>query len=383
MDAAYAVAALTALALWNAVAREALWSNRPRMLAATIGGAVLVATVVAVFSAGAYMGGRVASSEHDFQGRIGHWRTGLDLLSGSDWILGKGLGRFPASYFYSVPDGAYPGSYSIAGDGGGSTFLSLGGPRHALGFGELFRFAQRISIAGAGTYSVTLDARADEPATLHLEICEKNLLYAIGCAARTVEVKESRDWQRLVVPLDGNALAGGPWYAPRLAFFSMAVHSKGRLIHVDNIDVRGPEGWSLLRNGDFSTGMAHWFFTSDKYHLPWHIKNLFFDLLFDQGIVGLLAFVLLVGVALGRVTLGRARGQPFAPFVAASITGFLAVGAFDSLLDVPRVALLFFMIVLIAILAPGVPRSRGELPATKQPSRAISGERTGRSAGLA
>lgn len=350
VDSVCAVLVVTGFAVWNAASRTPLWPERPRTIALTIGGAAVLAAIVTVFSAGAYIGGRFASSEQDLQGRMQHWEEGLRLLDGTDWLIGKGLGRFPATYFYGVPDSAFPGSYRIA-DNGQGPFMSLGGPRHILGSGELFRVAQRMSVVPAGTYTLTLDARAAEATGLHVEICEKHLLYIGRCAMRTMEVTPSKaGWQKLVVPLDGSVFTGGPWYAPRLVFFSIAVLSKGHLIAIDNVQVIGPDGTSRISNGDFSAGMAHWFFTSDKHHLPWHIKNLYLDLLFDQGIVGLGAFVLLVIGALVRLTAGRARSHPLAPFLAASIAGFLVVGLFDSLVDVPRVAFLFYVTVFMGLL---------------------------------
>ena len=49
----------------------------------------------------------------------------------------------------------------------------------------------------------------------------------------------------------------------------------------------------------------------------------------------LAAQLALVVLALVRLTFGRGREQPLAPAMAGAIVGFLCVGAFDSLLDVP------------------------------------------------
>jgi len=89
--------------------------------------------------------------------------------------------------------------------------------------------------------------------------------------------------------------------------------------------------------------------TSDRYHMPWHIKNLAANVVFDQGLVGLgLLGVLVIG-ALLRLTLGPVRAHALAPGVAGGLAGFLVVGLFDSLLDVPRVAFLFYFLVLIGL----------------------------------
>jgi hypothetical protein len=53
-----------------------------------------------------------------------------------------------------------------------------------------------------------------------------------------------------------------------------------------------------------ATGHSHRtetrFFTSDRHHLPWHIKSLFLNILFDQGILGVFAVLLLSIAAVGE-----------------------------------------------------------------------------------
>ena len=117
----------------------------------------------------------------------------------------------------------------------------------------------------------------------------------------------------------------------------------------------------LLVNGDFSAELSHWFMTSDRNHLPWHIKNVFANVALDQGLVGLALWSALVFGALARVTLGTARTHPLAPGIAGGLAGFLAVGIFDSLLDVPRVAFLFYFLVLLGLTLK-TPRLRPSAP---------------------
>jgi hypothetical protein len=50
-----------------------------------------------------------------------------------------------------------------------------------------------------------------------------------------------------------------------------------------------------------------------------------------------------------RLSLGGARDHALAPAIAGSIVGFAAVGLFDSLLDVPRVAFVFYSLLLIGL----------------------------------
>lgn len=344
-DSLAALAFLTALFAFSARASRPIWPEdfRARML--VVGSAAAIAGTVAIFFGGAYMTDRFASSEGDLALRMHHWRSSIGLLHGPlDWLLGKGVGRFPASYYFGIPDIEMPGSYRLNTQG--SPFLVLSGPTHPIIWIEAFRVSQRVP-ANAGAYTVSFEARARKDVELNVEICEKQLLYKEGFVLSQVVIKNPDEtWKRMTVVLDGKDLTGGPWYAPRLAFFSMAVETAGASVDVRDVTLVGPTGRSLITNGDFSSGMAHWFFTSDRGHLPWHIKNLALNVLFDQGMLGLACLTGLVCIALWRLVVGHARGHPLAPYVAAALGGFLVVGMFDSLLDVPRVAFLFYLLLL-------------------------------------
>ena len=228
-------------------------------------------------------------------GALQHWRDGIGMLATpADWLLGKGPGRFPRDYLFQLVDREFPGGSSI-GARNGEDYLVLSGPRHEVGFGEVFRVAQRVSVVPGAPYSVVLDVQSDTVARLHFELCERQLLYVEECAIAAVNIPATGEsWQRQVVSFDGAKFNGGPWYAPRPVFFAMATESPGTRVAIDNVSLIGPDGGQLLVNGDFAQGMTGWFTTSDRFHLPWHIKNLGLNVLFDQGIIGLLLFAAIV-----------------------------------------------------------------------------------------
>jgi len=271
--------------------------------------------------------------------------------------VGKGLGRFPKSFYFGAPDNETPGSYSVGSEDGNS-FLVLSAPRSPFSFGELFRVGQRVPIR-PGTYTLTFDARATAPSGLHVEVCQQHLLYngAWAFPAKGVTV-EAGSWKTHVVTLDGRDLDGGAWYAPRFGFFAFAVGDQGMRVELDNVSLVGPDGRDLIANGDFGRGMARWFMVSEKTHLPWHIKSLPLNILFDEGLIGLALFTVLVGGTLFRLLAGRAREHPLSPFIATSIAGFLVVGAFDSLLDVPRVSFAFYLVLWAGLALGAAPRTR-------------------------
>lgn len=357
-----AVVAAGACILLIAVAASTARAPWPQAMAwqASVAGAMGVAlATIGVFGGGAYMGDRFTQGGRDLDNRFGHWKIGTDmLLTPADWWLGKGLGRYPANNFLVGDPKNRPGDYRLQqqGDNG---YLTLTGGLLLSGENQLVRVSQRIAVPGLPV-RVTGRVRTSTDAALQFEICEKHLLYHLGClkGAKTIRGAPEK-WQAFDLALEGGGLSRGPIYAPRLIAFSMALDSLGGKADLDQIALRGPDGLDLLANGDFSDGLAHWFFSSDKNHLPWHMKNLFLHVLFEQGLAGLLVWTLLVAGALLRLGIGRAAAHPLAPVMAASLTGFLVVGLFDSLLDVPRVAMLFYLLVLAAwTLASARPRPR-------------------------
>jgi hypothetical protein len=104
-----------------------------------------------------------------------------------------------------------------------------------------------------------------------------------------------------------------------------------------------------VRNGEFEHGSDFWFYSSDTHHLPWHAKNLWLNVYFDQGWFGLVIFTTLLLYVLIRLLKCAVAGQALAGIFLASVAAFLTVGLFDSLIDVPRIATLFYLMLLSAI----------------------------------
>ncbi|MCL2524011.1 MAG: hypothetical protein FWF17_05410 [Betaproteobacteria bacterium] len=333
-----------ALSLAAVFAARPVWPGTLRWQATFMSAALAVSAAAAVFIGGGYMGERFSTSSQDLEGRIGHWSLSVEMLqTPMDLWFGKGLGRYPANYFFAAPDSRFPGSYQWVREGEGA-WLSLVAPRHPISFGDMFRVSQRLPFGASGPFVVTLKARAKKTVKIHAEVCEKHLLYVAGCAGGDAKVKAGADWQMATIRLNGPLLGGGPWYAPRLVMFSLGIGNESGAADVDDVVLIGPGGESLLVNGDFSDDLRRWFFSSDRDHLPWHAKSIAINVLFDQGLCGLALFLLLLVAALWRLHLGPARRHELAPYLSAAIVGFLVVGMFDSLIDVPRLALLFYVL---------------------------------------
>lgn len=346
--AAAALACLLLLVAAGTVSRP-LWPDAMRWQAGLVSVMGLALAVIGIFGGGVYMEDRFSTGGRDLENRLAHWKLGADMLqTRADWWLGKGQGRFPANYFLVGNPTDRPGDYRLQREGD-HAYLALAGGLNLGGDGELLRVTQRVPVPERPAW-VGAQVRTAMGVTLRFEVCEKHLLYNQSCLQTDIAVKAAPGkWQTVHAELQGNGLSRGRWYAPRLIAFSVATETLAGTAELGQLQLAGPDGRNLLANDDFSDGMGHWFFSSDKNHLPWHIKNVLMHVLFEQGLIGLTLWTLLVGGTLLRLGAGRARDHPLAPVLAASLAAFVTVGLFDSLLDVPRVATLFYFLVIAGL----------------------------------
>ncbi len=347
--------ALAAMAAVAGLRRAPIWPESLRWQAQLLGGLVAVAAVVGIFSGGAYMAGRMASTSHDSVGRQAHLSRSLALLQGSDWWLGKGLGRYWATQWQTGRKQDRTGDYRLLppSEGKSGQAVALTSGEHDLGSAQALRLSQRLAMAVGAPGVVAFDVRTDAAVRLDLEVCTKHLLYPGSCQGRQIAIKAAPGvWQAVEPLLKGKPLSAGDWYAPPLVVFSVSLGSHASRVELDNLRLTDASGTELLKNGDFERGLAHWYFTSDRYHMPWHAKNMAVHLLFEQGALGLAAWLLLAAAALWRVTVGAARHHALAPALAGALVGVLTVGLVDSLLDMPRVAFLTLLIMAIALALP-------------------------------
>jgi len=110
-----------------------------------------------------------------------------------------------------------------------------------------------------------------------------------------------------------------------------------------------PNKNNLIENGTFAKGMDHWFFTADN-HIPWRAENLWVQILFDQGWLGLIIFNLILFYVMINLLRHILKHDYYAAITLASLTGFLVLSIIDSMLDQPAILLLFFMVIYISLI---------------------------------
>jgi len=341
-----------------AASRRAWWPDSLNWQAGVLGAVAMVALVVAVLG-NSYMSSRFETTRGDEQGRMLHWKQALWRLpdDSARW-LGQGQGRFLEHFVLQPPPKSRPGDLRLVAPAGPDSadappVMRMVTGNHQMGWGELLRLSQRIERPmGLTTVRVTL--RNADQLVLHADVCIKHLLYDDGCQTGQLQVPAQAGqapgvWRTMTIPLVDKPLAADPWWALRWTVFSLSTEGNRLPVDVREISLHDADGRELLSNRRFEQGGARWFFSSDRNHMPWHAKNLAVHLLFEQGYLGLAAMGLLAGLAWWRVALGRARQHPLAPALAAALLGFGVVGTVDSLLDVPRLAMLFWLLCGVAL----------------------------------
>jgi VanZ family protein len=304
-----------------------------------------IAVLVPILS-GPFMESRLAGTRTEAGTRTRHWVRALDMMDSgaATTIVGMGLGSFPRTFLFRDPAAA-SATFGFAHEGDNG-FLRLGSGR------PLF-VNQRMDVRAGERYTLALDVRASDPkAQVGALLCERSAQQSFRCATARIQPGTARRaWEHREAVLDVGEVGSGPWFLRRPVMLSFSNAQGGSVIDVDNVRLVDGAGRDLVANGDFSRSGARWSFSADD-HLPWHIFNLWVQILFEQGWVGVLAVALAIGVSLTRLASATAKGDAFAPVLLAALCGFLLIGLTESLFDGPRVTTLFFVLLFAGMLRP-------------------------------
>lgn len=317
-----------------------------------------------------YLGQRLSAStvNHDLETRYRHWQASAHLM-GPGWthqLFGLGVGRFAQAYSWGNTLGESPPRFSFQTEGEpklvrwGSfeyrriqdqenVYLKLISGRGVSGNSEPLRYGQRVNLVPGERYDLQVKSRTTSPqATLIMEVCDKWLLYPVNCNARLVAKIKKGNWQEFT--LNFKAAAHDFMSATPTRQLIVYNDSPGTWADVDNVRLMDATGRDLIANGDFSQGGSRWFFSSDHYHLPWHAKNLWLHVWLEQGWLGMISCSLLLATAIGVAWVDWYRGESSKGVLAFALTSFAVVGLFDSLIDVPRITTLLFLLIWLVLL---------------------------------
>ncbi len=329
-------------------------------LMSLVGVASIVLAVCVPIVSGSYIKNRFSTASGDLSGRVEHWKHAIDLMNPT-WdttVFGMGLGVFPRAYAWDS---------NIAGQEKTSMIKLATEPfKTFLKLSETMDLTvgQRIHLDANQKYTLTVDVKAQaKQGMFGASICRRNILYPTLWNPTCIYYEQpvpagTKEWQKLMWTFNVGDLGDGGKIGrhPLVLRISNGLPqnqypAKGidKTIDVDNIKLQNQLGEEVLANGDFEHELDRWYVYTDIYHLPLHIKNFWVTAFFEQGLSGLLAFAslgiytLYVGIKLAS------RGDHFANTLLASLFGFFMVGLIGTLLDVPRVSFLFFLIQFVLL----------------------------------
>jgi len=350
-----------------------LWQLDQRSLMLAFCALIVLATVIPVMGS-YYVEVRFATVARDLRVRLQHWREALDMMDddATTQLFGMGLGKYPATYLWRNTHGEMPGTYSYLREGD-NAYLRLGAAQYIAGYGEALRFLQHVDVRPGARYTVSADLRRSADQVIpRIALCERWLLYPRACQHVRLQLKKGeRGWQHyegtVTAVFEPHWLAG---YAP--VQLQIASESASGALDVDNVSVRDvASGRELLANGGFDAANDYWFFSSDRNHMPWHVKNFVLSSVFEMGWVGAAAMILLLLAVAARLLRGALAGDEMSAVFLASLTGAMMVGLFDSITDVPRLTLLLLLLALAGALVPAPARAVRRPVASPQAADAL------------
>lgn len=304
--------------------------------------------LLAMFFNSSYIESRFSTTDKDLLGRFQHWQNALEAMpETNDFWFGSGVGRFVQLNRARGDTDDQVAILSILPLKQGN-ILYLKSGSHVHGYGELFRLTQQIS-RPIGDVTLQLAVRHSNNISLLAEICDKQLLYHGKCARGTVSLKgQSNEVMDYTIHFKDNPFSTELTDNLMSKTFSLAINKPDTEIAIESIQLSDSRNKNLLDNSDFSKDMQYWFFSSDRHHMPYHVKGLWPMQFFEMGLIGLLLWNLLTIFVCGRQLFTTDNFSNIGSAVAMSLIGLLLVGLFDSVIDGGRMAMLYLILILLA-----------------------------------
>jgi hypothetical protein len=321
-------------------------ATRNRIRSAALGIGPITLVLAALIGAAGFTGmhARFAASAMDFLTRQDNWRDGLAVRDDTvqATLIGMGLGTYQRAMLERSPVNRPTDIVLRQDEAGAYVSMRVETP---------FYLGQKIDLPTTGPLNLTFHARSvATPAAIDSLVCDKVLLYSDNCRGPHSPLDQPNAWTPIhaTIATDGvgSRTLDGLLRRPVELSLSGPI---GHTIEIRDISLTDDQGHPMLVNGDFAHGLDRWIFTDDS-HVSWRMLNEYLMLFFETGALGLGAYAALAALAIA----GGIRALRSGSIAGASITGavaaFLVSGLFDNVLEAPRVALLFFLVCLCALI---------------------------------
>lgn len=283
-----------------------------------------------------FMQQRFINTANDMQTRIKHWSNTVEMMDDSiiNKFLGMGLGQFPGTFNQYNSEQQRLANFKFITEQN-NTYLQLIN-------GQTMYFEQIIKLRPNTNYLLSVDLMSRKNNNkLTFPICEKAMLYSFQCLWDTLQTNnDTKVWSTHTYAFSGSRFNLSSIFSRTI---KLSLYTPDGTINIDNISITDDLGHEIIKNGDFEAQIDNWFFSTDN-HLPWHIKQLFLQIYFSQGVIGLILFILICFKAIQYTNQAMLKNNIMAAGLLAGITAFLIIGLFSSIFDAPRLSLLFFLI---------------------------------------
>ncbi len=298
--------------------------------------------IVAPVFSGDYINQRFSKFYEDFSIRKSHWTDAISMMDSDLFtkIFGMGLGSYPRTYYWRNSENTIPATYRFIKNQEG-TILQLSP-------GDSLYFEQIVPLDLSSEYLLVFEARAaDIKSSLTIPICEKAMLYSFRCVWNSFQLSDEKvgEWQRfekIFYTKDfsiKDSLISNLFRRPiKVSLFNGGGKAP---VDVKSVQILDSNSNNIVRNPSFSQGMDNWYFSTDN-HLPWHIKNIWVQVFFEQGWFGVVIFTAFILYSLVRFGCTMFH-DVFSLIGFIALVGFLIVGFVDSPWDEPRLSFLFYL----------------------------------------
>jgi len=285
--------------------------------------ALIIAFGLILWSAGSAVPGRFGRFEIGLETRKQHLQDVTELAA-EKLLMGYGIGTYSSVFRASIDR-----------------------PQTAVGLTESENgIAVRMYSGEQAFLEQTLDTRRPLPWTIKIKcagsnkpgilICHKSLLQSFDCI-QPEKTGSNTSHEYLLRELPDDLLEND--MSPRMRRFcrvTIGLHpptSKSGYLDIDEVSIVDSDGKQVIKNGDFSEGSKHWFFSTDD-HLVYHATNLWSHMAIEIGMLGVLAMavpILLLSKRLRR--LAKRERNDYSLTLMSSFVGFLAIGLFGTMLN--------------------------------------------------
>uniref|UniRef100_A0A486XSS6 COGs COG0697 n=1 Tax=Rheinheimera sp. BAL341 TaxID=1708203 RepID=A0A486XSS6_9GAMM len=304
--------------------------------------------ILVMFFNSSYIDSRFSTTDKDLQGRFQHWDEAmLAMPEKNDIWFGSGVGRFvPLNRALGDTDDQVAILSLLPLQQGNALYLKSGS--HIHGYGEVFRITQQIA-RPVGDIVLEVRLRHNSNIKLLAEVCDKHLLYHGKCTRGSLTVKGASDGVgQYSIPFKDNPFSSAFTDNVMSKTFSLAISNPDTEIVLESLQLQDRKQHNLLSNSNFSEQMRYWFFSSDRHHMPYHVKGLWPMQLFEMGLIGLFLWSSLTVMLLLQQWFNKTQFSAIGNTAAMALLGLLLVGLFDSVIYGGRMAMLYFMLILLS-----------------------------------